>query len=70
MSLSSSSMELNHALKELRVLWEETKDSWDDVVRHDFEENYWIPLETQLVAVLRAMERLAPVLITAQRDSS
>jgi hypothetical protein len=70
MSLTSGSLELGAALKDLRALWEQTQTAWDDVVRHDFEANYWNPLEGQLLSVLRAMERLAPVLAQARRECS
>jgi hypothetical protein len=70
MSLTAGSLELSAALKDLRVLWEQTQTAWDDIVRHDFEANYWAPLESQLMAVLRAMDRLAPVLAQARRECS
>jgi hypothetical protein len=69
-SLTTPWTELNTALKDLRVLWEQTRADWDDPVSQDFEEHYWLPLETQVVAALRAMDRLAPILAKAQRDCS
>jgi hypothetical protein len=68
--LTAGSLELSAALKNLRVLWEQTQTAWDDIVRHDFEANYWAPLEGQLMSVLRAMERLAPVLAQVRRECS
>ena len=70
MHLTTSAMELNAALKTLRLLWEETKLGWNDSVSRDFEANCWQPLEMQIIATLRAMDRLAPVLMRAQRDCS
>jgi hypothetical protein len=68
MQLTTSAMELNAALKTLRLLWEETRAGWNDAVSRDFEANHWETLETRVVAALRAMDRLAPVLMRAQRD--
>jgi hypothetical protein len=62
MSLGSSSMELGSALKDLRVLWDETKTVWNDPVREYFEQNHWIPLEKRVLAGLHAMDQLAPIL--------
>jgi hypothetical protein len=68
MHLTTSAMELNAALKTLRLLWEDTKAGWQDAVRRDFEANHWEPLEQHVIGLLRAMDRLAPVLLRAQRD--
>jgi hypothetical protein len=62
MSLGSSSMELGGALKDLRVLWEETKTVWNDPVRQFFEENHWRPLERRVLGGLHAIDQLAPIL--------
>ncbi len=70
MSLTAGWTELNNALKDLRVLWAETKNTWDDPVSQEFDERYWSPLESQVVSALRAMERLTPILAKAQRDCS
>ena len=68
MQLTTSAMELNAALKTLRLLWEETRAGWSDAVSRDFEANHWATLETRVVAALRAMDRLAPVLMRAKRE--
>ena len=70
MHLTTSAMELNAALKTLRLLWEETRAGWSDAVSRDFEANHWEVLETRVVAALRAMDRLAPVLMQAKRECS
>jgi hypothetical protein len=62
MSLNSSTMELNAALKNLRILWEETKTVWNDPVRKAFEEQYWQPLEGSTIAGIRAMNHLSPIM--------
>jgi hypothetical protein len=68
MNLSNSSMEMNSTLKDLRILWEETKSVWNDSVREDFEKNQWQATEQRMLAGIRAIERLAPVLEKMQRD--
>ena len=70
MNLTTGWTELNSALKTMRLLWEEIQGSWNDPVSRDFEANHWQPLETQVVATLRAMDRLAPILARAQRECS
>ena len=69
-SLTTPWTELNTALKDLRVLWQQTRAEWNDPVSQEFEERYWDQLENQVVAALRAMDRLAPILAKAQRDCS
>jgi hypothetical protein len=68
MHLTTCAMELNAALKTMRLLWEETKPGWTDAVSRDFEANHWQILETQVVGVLRAMDRLGPILARARRE--
>jgi hypothetical protein len=67
-SLNAGYSSLNHSLKELRILWEETKSHWKDAVSESFEEHQWHPLEARMVGALRAMDRLAPVLNKMQQD--
>jgi hypothetical protein len=69
-NLGSGWIELNSALKTMRLRWDEVKNDWHDPVSGDFEENHWTPLESQVVATLRAIDRLAPVLAKAQQDCS
>ncbi len=68
MQLSTGWTQLNAALKTLRERWHGVRGDWDDAVRRDFEEHLWKPLEAQVVATLRAIDRLAPVLDKARRD--
>jgi hypothetical protein len=68
MNLSNSSMEMNESLKVMSRLWDETKEVWNDSVRHAFEEQKWHPLQLQVQSTLRAMERLAPVIEKLHHD--
>jgi hypothetical protein len=69
-SLNSAWIELNNARKTIRLAWEETRQQWKDRVGQDFEENHWAPLDAQVDAALRALDILAPILATAQRECS
>jgi hypothetical protein len=66
--LNTGWTELNYALKTLQEHWEQMKTQWDDAVRQAFEEQFWLPLESQVRATLRGIERLAPVLLKMQKD--
>jgi hypothetical protein len=68
MSLSTGSGKLNLLLKELRLRWEETQISWHDPVSQAFEEKHCRPLEMQIVATLRELDRLALAIDQARRD--
>ncbi|MBS1252572.1 MAG: hypothetical protein MAG451_01613 [Anaerolineales bacterium] len=41
---------------------------WNDPVRRRFEKEYWMPLERQVQATQREMERLARVISQARRS--
>jgi hypothetical protein len=68
MSLTSGYMDLNSALKDLTVRWEELAQVWQDAVRHEFERDTWEPLVARTAAALRAMDRLGPVLLKMRQD--
>ena len=68
MHVTTCAMELNAALKTLRLLWEDTRAGWTDAVSRDFESNHWETLEMRVVATLRAIDRLAPVVIHAKQE--
>jgi hypothetical protein len=57
-------------LQTARLIWEDTQAGWNDPVSHDFEEKIWTPLETQVEAVIQALDRLAPILARAKRECS
>jgi hypothetical protein len=69
MSLSTGLIGLHSALKDLRLKWQETQLIWNDSVRRDFDENLWQPLETQVEAAHRALDRLAAIVAQAQQDT-
>lgn len=70
MSLTTTSISLADGLKTADLLWEQARETWDDPVAQSFENDYWLPLKTQVEAALGAIDRLAPILARAQQDCS
>jgi hypothetical protein len=68
MSLSTGCGKLSLILKELRLRWDETRAVWNDPVSQAFEDNHYTPLEMQLLATLRELDRLALAIDQARRD--
>ncbi len=70
MELGTGWTQLNNSFKVLQANWEILKQDWRDQAQEDFETRYWIPMEAQVKAVLRAMDRLAPHLAKARDECS
>lgn len=68
--MSEGATKLQYALKTLRARWEETKEGWQDQVREDFERRFLSPMETQVEATVRGMEKLSEVFSRVRRDCS
>lgn len=58
-SLASISSKLNEDWQRVQRRWHETTQVWDDSIRRQFEREFWQPLEAQISATQREMERLA-----------
>lgn len=69
MNVSTAMAQLHSALKDLRAVWQETKTEWKDAVQRDFETNHWDPLESQVMAALREMDRLSVTLFRVEQDT-
>jgi hypothetical protein len=67
-NLNTAISQLETEWKALALRWEETKKVWTDLVRRDFEKEYWEVLASQPPAVQREMERLAQVIAGAKRS--
>jgi len=67
-NLNTAISHLETEWKALALRWEETKKVWTDLVRRDFEKEYWEALAPQPPAVQREMERLAQVIAGAKRS--
>jgi hypothetical protein len=68
MNLSGGWTELNNSLKTLNDCWEEAKNHWKDAVAEEFDETFLAPLDMQIRATLRGIERLTPALLKLQQD--
>ena len=66
--MSAGSARLTGALKTLKLQWEETKDSWNDKIRQDFESTHMLPLESRASAAARGMDQLSEVLKKVRHD--
>jgi hypothetical protein len=59
---------MRDALKSLRAAWQQADVHWRDVVRDDFEHNYFEPIELQALGVIEAVGHLAEVLARAEHE--
>ncbi len=67
----SLDMGRNRLFKEfetLRLRWEEAQLTWQDVVRQEFTDQHWKPLDLAVLTALGAMDRLAPILVQVRQD--
>jgi len=67
-NLNAAIFQLDSAMKTLRQQWEATSAVWNDPVSRNFQQNHWAPLEAQVQATGREMERLAQVIAQARRS--
>ena len=68
MSTLESRAKLIQAAKKLMADWEQTKETWRDEKGRQFDEQYMVPLESNLRAALLAMERMGAMLNSAQHE--
>ncbi len=52
----------------LRVHWERTQSVWQDVVRQEFAQEHWQPLDTLVLNALSAMDLIAPVISQVRQE--
>ncbi len=60
--------QLGKSLKDLQHRWAETKTVWDDNVSRSLEENFLLPLESDLKNAVASMDRVGILLQTIKRD--
>ena len=58
---------MTRATKQLREVWQETKESWDDGVSREFEEKYLNPLIPHLRLTTTAIHEMNELLRDAER---
>ncbi len=61
---------LKHALRSLREHWEATEVTWNDSVRHRFEDRHLKPLGPATDAAVIGLQKFAEVLDRVRRDLS
>jgi hypothetical protein len=61
---------MRHAFKSLQDQWLATEATWNDSVRHRFEERYIMPIEPAVDSAINGMQKLAEVLDRLRRDCS
>ena len=69
MTVGTGLVQLQEALKNLRVHWEQVQLHWKDPVQREFERDFLIPLEMQVAATHQAMEGLANLITSAEQDT-
>jgi len=70
MSVTGASIEMARAFKSVEESWKETRLVWTDDVALHFEERYWNRLDEHVGKLIQAMDRIAPVLQQAMKESS
>lgn len=66
----SATNRLGHAMKTLKEQWDITGETWNDRVRHEFEDRYLTPIETAVNSAVDGMHELSEVLDKVRRDCS
>ena len=62
------SAKLTHALKDVRMRWDDTKEQWKDSVRENFEKNHLSPMQDAAALAARGMDDLAEVMGRMKRE--
>jgi hypothetical protein len=68
MTLTTGRTKLHEAYKTLQVRWEETREGWGDVACREFEEAFWEPIGPDVESALRAIDRLAVILLQMKNE--
>jgi hypothetical protein len=68
MSLDMGRNRLFKEFEVLRLRWDQAQLTWQDVVRQEFTDENWTPLEQAVLATVAAMDRLAPIMAQAQHE--
>lgn len=64
----SPAARLEDALKQLQHCWLATKESWNDPVSERVEEEFLIPLQSQIRCMLDTANKLSQVVRTAEHE--
>jgi hypothetical protein len=67
MKVDAGRGKLYDAQKVLRHRWDEVSEKWTDHIQAEFREKVWEPLDQHTSEGLRAIDRLAQILIECRR---
>jgi hypothetical protein len=70
MKVDAGRGKLYDAQKVLRGRWDQVSELWSDQVKAEFEEKTWLPLDELTSEALRAIDRLAQILVECRRACS
>ena len=70
MKVDAGRGKLYDAQKTLRLRWEEAQTAWNDVMRQEFEEHLWEPLDKQTSSLLQAIDRLSQLFSQVRQECS
>ena len=68
MNLSGVNANLEQALKEFRLEWEQTRNYWRDSKAEEFDQRYLDQLPTQVARTIRAIQELELILKKVRND--
>ena len=66
----SPAARLEDSLKQLEKAWSDTKEEWSDPVSRRVEDQYLLPLKSQIRAMMDTVEKLSGVMAKAERQCS
>lgn len=70
MSLKIAENRLQDETKSFLLVWNSSRDRWDDEVRRRFDEEYIHPIERHLRSAQGAMERMQEIIVRARHECS
>ncbi|MHC5001992.1 MAG: hypothetical protein ACYTJ0_02615 [Planctomycetota bacterium] len=68
MSLSSARTQLKGSFSDLKIKWDQTRETWDDPMSRAFEKEFIEPFERLSHSAIAAMDEMLEVLTRIQRD--
>lgn len=69
-NLSDGIGQLTHAMADLNQKWAETQMQWNDQTSREFENDYLLPIPTQMQALMAAVQTLAATVDAATSELS
>lgn len=64
----SSAARLADSMKQLEIAWMATKEEWSDSVSQRVEDNYLVPMHSQIQVMLDTVGKLSGVMSKAERS--